>query len=631
MEKQEWENVYAEYMYVLQLAQAWGKEEPTKREAEYFRIIMKSFKSSEIDGNVLDKADIIKTKRQQAKIKDVTDKTYRTKAKEIREIEKKISQRKKEIRLKEVWMQKGYNQFQINLRNITKIKADRDAKIELLEKLLAAQEKRDKQIKERQVLKEEAQRLDNELEELKKLSENCNIALENPNANPENKANAQKKLAELRASIEKNQTDFSNNNKELEEKSKEQLIEVPEEDIVELKTSIDRDNKICTLLIQGKTKNEALCIIGEIERPIKEEDNRESQNKENEEEIEQSVEEDNGESQNKENEEEIEEKLKSATDRMGEILAIDPKNGIENENEHAIKYQLDENQIEEFQELRKEIEKFKKILKEANKEKEETTNKKSEVEKEERKASARTSEIKQTTNKTANQYKIESIHFDINSGYKISIKDTNGKTDYKNFEIESDAKEETVIKNEKLLKDKAFDKRLYEILQILDGKLNINSLDQYKKMISEKTKENRDKSNDLSIDYDFSNMFTNKDKEMYKKYKKIAKSAKKFGIANYEKAPNILKRIINKIKSIKLLPGSNSVQGRENARTGETETIQEKLDPNQFVNDTISGGEKAEAYCDFKKALTVEVDPISLQPLEGPSTNQQEQGKEIGE
>ena len=320
---------------------------------------------------------------------------------------------------------------------------------------------------------------------------------------------------------------------------------------------------------------------------------------------------------------------------------------------------------QEQKEKEEEIEETEKI--EDDKEKEETTNKKSEVEKQEEQETILKVETKQDKNhegrnSTARKVSInekscnvKNIKFDITSGYTIAIKDDKGEEIIEHFNLEDVLKEkENNKKNSKEnIKDKCFDSNLYSILKKIDNKYQTNSAINYKRMLTVKYLKNRDKSNDLEIDYDFSNMIKKPEKSIWKSYKKIAKECSKLEIAKYEKAPNPLKRFLKSI-TMKKLPVNSQVNNKDNDILNSYKELhdEEEFDIEEFIKTYNLGEKEAEEYREkfneynlekdkkksFRDKINGNFDPKSIKNPEvsqvketDEKENQQEQGKEIGE
>lgn len=195
--------------------------------------------------------------RKLAEIKDTTSPEYRKIKDEKTKLEREHNNRKLENKT----TIENESQIRKNLPLIERTKQNRDVYQELLDELLENQKQNDAAIERRKKLSEESKKLDEKLQELKEDEAYCLTAINNPNAPEENKEKARQTLQETRAKIKQNQSDFSDKQLLLKKEQETPLIEIKKGDIQELESKIARCNKICELLLEGKTMGE---VQGEL-------------------------------------------------------------------------------------------------------------------------------------------------------------------------------------------------------------------------------------------------------------------------------------------------------------------------------------------------------------------------------
>lgn len=195
--------------------------------------------------------------RKLAEIKDTTSPEYRKIKYEKNKLEKEHNNRKLENKT----TIENESQIRKNLPLIERTKQNRDVYQEQLDELLENQKQNDAAIERRKKLSEEIKKLDEELEELKEDEEHCLTAINNPNAPEENKEKARQTLQEKRAKLKQNQSVYSEKQLLLKKEQETPLIEIKKGDIQELESKIARCNKICELLLEGKTMGE---VQGEL-------------------------------------------------------------------------------------------------------------------------------------------------------------------------------------------------------------------------------------------------------------------------------------------------------------------------------------------------------------------------------
>lgn len=178
-------------------------------------------------------------------------------------------------------------------------------------------------------------------------------------------------------------------------------------------------------------------------------------------------------------------------------------------------------------------------------------------------------EQRQTSSKQS-QYYISGVKFRLFVGipeYSVIIKSNDPSVEPIEY-TEWDAYETESVP-EKISKSvtdakKFYDQNVANILEKVDKKYGTNGLQQYIDLLSQKYMYNKPKS-DLNIDYDFSYLgkISKENKGIIKNIKKLAKANSKLGLATYEKTPNFLQKIWNKIKTARLNPASDAKEQNE--------------------------------------------------------------------
>ena len=209
--------------------------------------------------------------RNLSAIKDTTSEEYR-KTIAQRKSEKAENSRKtkdiKDLSEKLIAIKRNFPLVERQLEN-------RETYQALLDKIKEIQIQNWKIVNHREELVTEGKRLDKELQELKEMEEHCNIAINNPNATPEQKENATRALQEYKQKINENQIKFSENQLALQKDMDENSLEqIPDADIIELKEKIQRSNFICEMLLDGKSMGE---IQKELQQPKEQEQQAEQQ------------------------------------------------------------------------------------------------------------------------------------------------------------------------------------------------------------------------------------------------------------------------------------------------------------------------------------------------------------------
>ena len=203
--------------------------------------------------------------RNLSAIKDTTSEEYR-KTIAQRKSEKAENSRKtkdiKDLSEKLIAIKRNFPLVERQLEN-------RETYQALLDKIKEIQIQNWKIVNHREELVTEGKRLDKELQELKEMEEHCNIAINNPNATPEQKENATRALQDYKQKINENQIKFSENQLALQKDMDENSLEqIPDDDIIELKEKIQRSNFICEMLLDGKSMGE---IQKELQQPKEQE------------------------------------------------------------------------------------------------------------------------------------------------------------------------------------------------------------------------------------------------------------------------------------------------------------------------------------------------------------------------
>ncbi len=183
--------------------------------------------------------------------------------------------------------------------------------------------------------------------------------------------------------------------------------------------------------------------------------------------------------------------------------------------------------------------------------------------------SAKKPEQRQASSKQS-QYYISGVKFRLFVGipeYSVVIKSNDPSVEPIEY-TEWDAYETESVP-EKISKSvtdakKFYDQNVANILEKVDKKYGTNGLQQYIDLLSKKYMYNKPK-NDLNIDYDFSYLgkISKENKGIIKNIKKLAKANSKLGLATYEKTPNFLQKIWNKIKTARLNPASDTKERNE--------------------------------------------------------------------
>ena len=209
--------------------------------------------------------------RNLSAIKDTTSEEYR-KTIAQRKSEKAENSRKtkdiKDLSEKLIAIKRNFPLVERQLEN-------RETYQALLDEIKEIQIQNWKIVNHREELVTEGKRLDKELQELKEMEEHCNIAINNPNATPEQKENATRALQEYKQKINENQIKFSENQLALQKDMDENSLEqIPDADIIELKEKIQRSNFICEMLLDGKSMGE---IQKELQQPKEQEQQAEQQ------------------------------------------------------------------------------------------------------------------------------------------------------------------------------------------------------------------------------------------------------------------------------------------------------------------------------------------------------------------
>lgn len=139
---------------------------------------------------------------------------------------------------------------------------------------------------------------------------------------------------------------------------------------------------------------------------------------------------------------------------------------------------------------------------------------------------------------------------------------------------------------------KFYDPNIAHLLTLIDEQYGTSGVNQYQTMIKERELEERSKSVEpLDIDYDFSELYkkpeNEEDKKTIKKLKKIAKNNYIYGLATYEKEPNIFKKLWRIIKQ-KALPKQTEqtvIENKENDNTFCQEGEKEEITPTTILRD----------------------------------------------
>ena len=186
--------------------------------------------------------------RNLSAIKDTTSEEYRKTIAQRKSEKAENSRKTKDIKD----LSEKLIAIKRNLPLVEKQIENRDTYQAILDELLSNQKQNSVLMGKREELSKESERLDKELKELKETEEHCNIAINNPNATPEQRENATRVLQDCKQKINENQIKFSENQINLQKELETPLIEVSEEDITDCKNKIERSNLICEMLLEGK-------------------------------------------------------------------------------------------------------------------------------------------------------------------------------------------------------------------------------------------------------------------------------------------------------------------------------------------------------------------------------------------
>ena len=187
--------------------------------------------------------------RNLSAIKDTTSEEYRKTIAQRKSEKAENSRKTKDIKD----LSEKLIAIKRNLPLVEKQIENRDTYQAILDELLSNQKQNSVLMGKREELSKEAERLDKELKELKETEEHCNIAINNPNATPEQRENATRVLQDCKQKINENQIKFSENQINLQKELETPLIEVSEEDITDCKNKIERSNLICEMLLDGES------------------------------------------------------------------------------------------------------------------------------------------------------------------------------------------------------------------------------------------------------------------------------------------------------------------------------------------------------------------------------------------
>ena len=197
-----------------------------------------------------------------AQIKDTSSQEYREVVSERNAVRREYENSMKE----NDFLRENFVAIKSNLSLIEKARENRNTYQEILDEILESKAENEKRIEEIDKLRKEAERLETELSELKYHEEHLLIAVNNQEATPEQRAQAASRLENIRKKLSKNHFDFSDNQNALEEQLKTPPIDIVDGDIEELQSKIDRSNRTCELLLEGKSMSEVQTALGEAKK-----------------------------------------------------------------------------------------------------------------------------------------------------------------------------------------------------------------------------------------------------------------------------------------------------------------------------------------------------------------------------
>ena len=202
--------------------------------------------------------------RKLAQIKDTNSKEY-----------KELKTEKSKLKEENDILKEKSKQIYKNFPLIDKTRENRDEYQKLLDELTEKKDSNNKIIEKRRELGEEAKKLEEELKDLQEMEGYSLNAINNPSATEEQKARARQTLQDTRDKMNQNQQSFSANQKALQGWANMPLNDLKEEQIEEYKNKIDRCNKICELLLDGKNMGEVQTELGKVNAKTRENESTE--------------------------------------------------------------------------------------------------------------------------------------------------------------------------------------------------------------------------------------------------------------------------------------------------------------------------------------------------------------------
>lgn len=202
------------------------------------------------------------------------------------------------------------------------------------------------------------------------------------------------------------------------------------------------------------------------------------------------------------------------------------------------------------------------------------------------------------------KYTIKNVNFTIENNqpvYYATLEDEAGNivntkdldiAKFENITILSDEQVQDLEEKGIVGAKKFYDPNIVHLLTLIDEQYGTSGVNQYRTMLKEKElKEGRKSIEPLDIDYDFSELYqkpeNEEDKNTIKKLKKIAKNNYIYGLATYEREPNIFKKLWRMIKQ-KSLPKQTEqtvIETKENDNTFYQEGEKEAITPATILRD----------------------------------------------
>lgn len=209
---------------------------------------------------------------------------------------------------------------------------------------------------------------------------------------------------------------------------------------------------------------------------------------------------------------------------------------------------------------------------------------------------------KPNPNQKPEKWKVESVAFSIEGGsnpaYKVIASKGEEKREFTSNEVrlldeKFDPDEIKTLTDKKGIykAEMCYDKGLATFLEQIDVELGTESLKEYQNLLRDREmiyKYPERYENCMKIDYDFSGLRGKVNSKM-KKLQKIAKECGAKGVANYQKKPNILKRILrsitNNVKLLKEAPLNPNASAEELRSANREREMEEGLEDRSYELD----------------------------------------------